>query len=499
MTATRMSAAGIVEGVRQGTLRIGDVVEQHLQRVAERNPGLNALVTVAEDEARETARLADERLSRGGDVRPLEGVPFVVKDTISTSGVRSTFGSRLYKDFVPEEDAVPVARLRAAGAILIGKTNVSEFGHDPYCNTRSEQFGVTRNPWNLNRTAGGSSGGVAAAVAVGMAPIGLATDWGGSIRGPAAFCGVLGLRPSPGRVPIYPHETLAGFAWDQPVEAVQGPIACNVDDLRTAYAVISGPDRRAPQSLAVFAEPMPDSGRDRPRIAYAGDFQGGFPLEPGIAAVCDAFLQGATGFDIHRASPAAAPALIADSLGGIRPLGVALRYAERYRRDPQSFGPFLRAEIARSLGADLASVARGERARTDLWHVMREFMEDFDVIATPTWGFAPFDITRPPGLTANGIQIGSGDFWRYTQVTQLFSLLGYPAISVPIGIDEEGLPVGMQFAAFPGHEAVLFEIALRIEQAQGVFALPPKPDRLPEPEPTDPMFDKPYASVSEKE
>ncbi|MFT4261755.1 MAG: amidase [Nocardioides sp.] len=492
MDTTTWSVARIAAAVAAGETTVAGVVDAHLDRVEAWNPLLNAVVTVPGELALEAARAADRRLRSGQPPRPLEGVPFVVKDTIATAGVRTTYGSRLYRDFVPAESAVAVTRLQEAGAILLAKANVSEFGHDPYCNTYSEQFGMTRNPWDPGRTAGGSSGGVAAAVAVGMAPLGLATDWGGSIRGPAAFCGIYGLRPTPGRVPVYPHETLSGFAWDQPVEDVQGPIARHPGDLRAALRVIAGPDPRAPQSLASYSPEASTSSRVR--VAYAGDFDGRLPVEPSVASACRGLVDtlAAIGVDVADAAPASVPRLVSETLDGVRPVGLVMRYGERFQQDPDSLGQFLREQVARAMSSDLAALAAGERARTRLWHAMREFMADYDVLATPTWGFAPFSLSSAAARTQNGIALGAPEFWQYTLSTQLFSVLGYPAISVPAGLTPEGLPVGVQLAAVPGREGLLIDLAEALESVCGPAPAPPARPVGEVPPVVDPAFALPY-------
>jgi amidase len=269
---TELEATGIVAGLARREFSAREVTEAFLGRVSTFN-AVNAIVTLnrrALDEAAES----DRRLRAGSAVRPLEGVPFVVKDVVPTQGLRTTYGSLLFERHTPSEDAVTVERLRAAGAILLGKTNTPEFATD--LSTTNKIFGLTRNPVNLNVSAGGSSGGTAAAVAADMAPIGIGTDHGGSIRIPAAWCGITGLRPSPGRVPKYPDE----YGWDTLVAHVQGPMARTVADVGLMLAVLASQDDRDPSSLPdpsydyTTAARLPAimSGR---RVAYCADLGGG--------------------------------------------------------------------------------------------------------------------------------------------------------------------------------------------------------------------------------
>jgi amidase len=235
------SATEVARDFFAGRLTAVEVMRACLERIAKVNPIVNAICTLNPDALAEAE--ASDRRRRAGEARgPLDGIPFVAKDNLDTRGLRTTFGSQLMADNVPAEDAICVERLRRAGAVLLGKTNTPEFAHD--IRTDNLLFGPTRNPADPRRTAGGSSGGTAAAVASGMAPIGLGTDLGGSIRIPAAMSGIAGLRPSPGRVPVYPTE----FGWDLLVEHVHGPVARSAEDLGLMLAALAGPDERDPSS-----------------------------------------------------------------------------------------------------------------------------------------------------------------------------------------------------------------------------------------------------------
>ena len=253
-----------------------EVMKAHLARIHEVNPRLNAIVTLLPEEALlAEAEKADRAVAAGDPLGPLHGLPVAHKDLTLTRGIRTTFGSPIFADFVPEEDALIVERLRAAGAITIGKTNTPEFGAGSQ--TFNPVFGPTRNPWDETKTCGGSSGGAAVALATGMVPIADGSDYGGSLRNPASFCGVVGVRPSPGRVPVWPNET----PW-YPVP-VQGPMARSAADAALMLSAIAGPDPRAPLSLPdpgeVFRRPLDRDFRGV-RVAWSADF-GGVPFDHG--------------------------------------------------------------------------------------------------------------------------------------------------------------------------------------------------------------------------
>jgi amidase len=277
------SAREIVDLVGRREVRVTDIVKAALARIEQTNTSINAICTLNEN-ALQHAAGADRRLQAGGAVRPLEGVPFAVKDILPTKGIRTTYGSEIYRDHIADEDVVCAERMVAAGAILIGKTNTPEFAHD--VNTSNKIFGLTRNPLNLNWTAGGSSGGSGAAIVAGMVPLAVGTDLGGSIRIPASYGGICGIRPSPGRVPVYPTE----FGWDTLVEHVHGPMARTVADTGLMLSVLAGPDDRDPSSLPVQAHDYAAAAqyagdlRGR-RAAYSADLRGLFPVDPVVRAL----------------------------------------------------------------------------------------------------------------------------------------------------------------------------------------------------------------------
>ena len=277
------SAMDLARQIRLKELSAREVLAAHLERIERVNPSVNAIVTLVADRAMDAAREADEAAARGLLLGPLHGLPIAHKDLALTAGIRTTFGSPIYAEFVPEESELFVERIHAAGAIVIGKTNTPEFGAGSQ--TFNPVFGPTRNPYALDRTAGGSSGGAAAALACGMVPLADGSDLGGSLRNPASFCNVVGFRPSPGRVPSWPSLDVAQDL------SVDGPMARTVEDAALLLSVMAGPDPRIPiclpQDGSTFAPPL-DAELGTPLLAWAADLAGTMPVDPRVTAIVDA-------------------------------------------------------------------------------------------------------------------------------------------------------------------------------------------------------------------
>jgi amidase len=389
----------------------------------------------------EDAAACDRRLKAGEPPRPLEGVPFVVKDVVPTAGLRTTFGSTLYEHHVPDHDAVSVERLKAAGAILIGKTNTPEFAHD--VNTTNKIFGTTRNPWNLRATAGGSSGGTGAALAAGMAPLGLGTDLGGSIRIPSAFCGTVGLRPVPGRVPVYPAE----FGWDTLVQHVQGPMARTVEDCALMLAVLAGPDDRDPSSLPAPAPEVSRAARAERslagrRVAYSRDLDGLVPVDPEVARLTGEAARVFESLGCAVEEDCFDLSDLREIIAGTRAFGMVARYADRLDAFREQLTAQLVNQVTDALKLDVRAVTRAERLRTAYWQRVRRFLERYDYILTPTVGVPAFRLDRPLPTEIGGVAVER--FYDVFLTTYAFSVTGLPALSLPCGVTAEGLPVGLQ-------------------------------------------------------
>ena len=327
--------------IGRGEVSATELVTAHLDRITERNPALNAIVTLVPERALAEAAAADKA---GGDLPPLHGLPVVIKDTHQTAGIRTTFGSRVHADWVPDADELIVARIRAAGAIVVGKTNVPEFGAGSH--TFNAVFGTTVNPHDLTRSAGGSSGGAAAAVAAGLAPLADGSDMGGSLRNPAAFCGVVGMRPTPGRVPTVP----AGLPFS--TLTTQGPIAREVADLALLLSVIAGPDERCPISLAdpgaAFAAPAPPAGPVR--VAVAADLGGAISVDAAVAEGLRPAIEAARrlGWRVEEACPDLTGA--EEAFRTLRALQFATGLGEDYDRHPSLFKASLAGNIEQGGG-----------------------------------------------------------------------------------------------------------------------------------------------------
>ena len=436
-----------------------DIVEAFLERIARINPRINAYCTVTADQARAAAREAEAAAGRGERLGPLHGVPFSLKDLTPTKGIRTTMGSKIFEHAVPQEDAVLAARLRDAGGILLGKTNTPEFGCKPFTDNRV--FGATANPWSSDRSAGGSSGGAAAAVAAGLGPLAEGSDLAGSIRHPAAWCGVVGFKPSHGRIPRYPTQT----AWN--AMSSHGPIARTVGDAALMFAVMAGPDPRDPLALpetgeiwARLADPPDVRGL---RVAWTPDLGGASAVDATIASICRAATRvfADLGCTLEDASP---------EIGSIRDpflaLNAALRqatagkYLDQWR---EQMDPILvrRLELGKTLTA--VDIGRAEVERSAYHQRLRRFFERFDLLVLPATAIAASPLTAllPHEIAGRPIR----DHLDMMLLTYAFNLSGYPAISIPCGWTPDGLPVGLQIVGGWRQDALVLRAAASVERA----------------------------------
>ena len=488
----RWSAGEIVSRISARQVSACEIAEVSLNQIEKLNPTINAICTVTPELAMAQARAVDARLSAGYPARPLEGVPYTVKDNIPVKGVRCTYGSELFKDLIPDEDAISVERLKDSGAVLVGKSNTPEMADDPFCNTANALFGQTRNPWDVNRTPGASSGGGSAATASGMAALALGTDWGGSIRGPAAFCGIVGMRPSSGLLPVFPDDTRSGFAWDFAVEHGHAPMARSVSDVARALDVLVGPDVRALGALP-FApgsnylrsvEEVRDlRGR---RVAMTVDFDGIAPVDSQAAGAVHqaAALLSSLGCEVVQATPDFRT--LNEIIAGTRALGIALRYSEHVKTHRDKLSPRLLTQIEAALQVDLSTVARAEHLRTALTYHVDEFMRDFDYLLSPTWGVLPFRIDQPFEYRIENRDVPN--FFDTILFTYSMSVLGMPSISVPVGLSRERLPLAIQIAGRRFADGAVLEAAAAYELARGSLPWPPEPDEAQVVHPMDPMY-----------
>ncbi len=452
------SARDMTAAVAAGDVSARELLELHLDRIEETNPAVNAIVNLDPERAREQAAAADEALASGRTPGPLHGLPFAFKDTHEVAGWPTTFGSPLRADHVSRRDDLIVERIRAAGVVVLGKTNVPEWAAGSH--TFNKLFGTTRNPYALDRSAGGSSGGAAAALASGMVPLADGSDMGGSLRNPASFCNVVGLRPSVGRVPTWPTTN----AWE--LTSVGGPMARSVEDLALLLSAVAGPSTRAPMSLetpgSVFAPPL-DGRLEGVRVALSVDLGGSFGVDHAVAAVVrdQAELLLACGADVHEAHPDMTGA--EEIFRTLRAWHFQNRFGAMLRSRPEAFKPSLADNIR--AGADLsgADVARAYELRTRLAERIRVFFESYDVLLMPVSQVPPFSAEEEYPSSINGEP--QATYLDWMRSAYFVTVTGCPAISVPAGFTPEGWPVGVQLVAAPNQERRLLEIAHGFEQA----------------------------------
>ncbi|WP_051790907.1 amidase [Amycolatopsis jejuensis] len=419
-----------------------ELVTAALHRIEAVDPVIHAFTEVDADAALAEARRQEGLLAAGTGPGPMAGVPIAVKDLLFTRGLRTTGGSKPYRDFLPGEDDVVVERVRAAGAIVVGKTNVSEFGFTALSDNPLHP--TTRNPWNPDLTPGGSSAGSAAAVAAGASPFALGSDGGGSVRAPAAHCGIVGFKPSMGRVPLYPgcrDERYPGFSGWESIEHI-GPLARSVEDAAFLMSVIAGPDPRDRHSIPcddVRWTSAPEYRTTGPRIAYCPDF-GYVAVDPEVRAIAGKAartLADALGATFEETSPGWADPFEAfwgtvaldTDLTGLRGL------------DASALGPDVHDVIGRSWTAEqLTDAIVGRKAFAN---AMARFMRDWEFLVTPTLTVPPFPLDVRGPEVVDGVAVSQ---FAWTSFTLPFNLTGQPAISVPAGRTSDGRPVGLQIA-----------------------------------------------------
>ncbi|MFI6987155.1 amidase [Nonomuraea wenchangensis] len=442
-----LSATELAGLIRTRQVSAVEAVRACLDRIDQVNPHVNAIVTLAAEQALDAAKAADAREPDG----PLHGVPVAHKDLVDTAGIRTTYGSPVYADHVPDRDELIVERLRAAGAISIGKTNTPEFGTGSH--TVNEVFGATRNPYDLSRSAGGSSGGAAVALATGMVPLADGSDMGGSLRNPASFCNVVGLRPTPGRVPVVSDVN----AWY--TLSVLGPMARTVEDVTLMLGAVAGFDRRSPYAIKEFFAPEPEEGVRGMRVAWSPDL-GGLPVDPRTAAVTATAPAVFERLGAHVEQVELDLSDAEDAFRTYRAWNYALSFGDLDRLGPNTAW---NVEQGRKVtGADLA---RAERARSRLYQRMAAFFDVYDVLIAPVSQVPPFPVEHPYVSEINGQELP--DYLAWMRSAYWISVLHAPAASVPAGFTPEGLPVGVQIVGAPFADARVLRVARAFEQATG--------------------------------
>jgi amidase len=456
-----LTATELARRIRVKDLSAREVMAAHLAQIERVNPKVNAIVTLLPEQAMEQAKKADEALARGEEVGPLHGLPIAHKDLVPTKGIRTTYGSRIYQDNVPEQDGLIVERLKQAGAITIGKTNTPEFGAGSQ--TFNEVFGATLNPYDTAKTCGGSSGGAAVALACGMLPIADGSDTGGSLRNPANFCNVVGFRTAPGRVPVWP--SLLGW-W--PI-SVQGPMARTVQDTALMLSAIAGPDPRSPIAIAepghLFRRPL-ERDFSGVRIAWSPDF-GGLPIDPRITAVLQAQRPTfeALGCVVDEALP---DFTAADEIFKVwRAWRFEVAYGELLKTHRHLIKDTVIWNTEAGMQLTGPQLGRVERKRTELYHRLRQFMATYEYMILPVSQVPPFDVTQPYVTEINGVKMETYIDWMKS--CYYITVTGHPAISVPAGFTPEGLPVGVQIVGRHQDDFGVLQLAYAFEQATGVW------------------------------
>jgi amidase len=455
-TATELAAA-----LRRREISAREVVTSHLEQIERVNPSVNAIVTLVADRALQQAAEADERAASGVELGPLHGLPVAHKDLHDTAGIRTTYGSPVFAERVPDRDHLVVERLKRAGAITIGKTNVPELGMGSH--TVNPVFGATRNPYDLSRSAGGSSGGAGAALACGMQPIADGSDTGGSLRNPASFNNVVGLRPSPGRVPSWPDKA----PWGQ--LSVKGPMARTVRDVALTLSVLAGPDPRSPLALETPGSAF-DTGLDSDvrglRVAWSPDLGGTVPVDAEVRDVVRGAVEvfAALGCEVEEACPDLSGADEAFLVQ--RAWQMELAYGPLLDEHRQSMSPDVVWNIEEGRKLTGPDLGRAQLLQAALFHRVREFFETYDLLLLPVRQAAPFDVGLPHPASVDGTAMRTYVDWMRS--AYLITMTGCPALSVPAGFTPQGLPVGVQVVGPHRQDGAVLRAGYAFEQATRV-------------------------------
>jgi amidase len=453
--------------IRRGELSSREIMQAHLRQISRLNPRLNAIVTLlSEDDLLLQAQEADEAVVRGEALGPLHGIPVGVKDSHQTKGIRTTFGSPLFRDFVPDFDCLIVEREKRAGAIVIGKTNLPEFGLGSH--TFNAVFGATRNPYDSTKTCGGSSGGGAVALACGMVPLADGSDMGGSLRNPPNFCNVVGMRTSPGRVPNAPSQ-LGWFT-----QGVAGPMGRTVADCAFFLSAVAGFDRRSPISIENngerFAQPLGQRDFKGVRVAFMKDL--GLPWDPEVknAIARQRRVFESLGCIVEDAEPDLRDAN--ECFLAWRHWMMELQFGEMFERSPDKLNEYIHWHVSEGRKLTGSYLARVEAKRTALYQHMRRFMEEYEFFILPVNQVLPFDVDDPYPKEIDGTKMENYLSWMKS--AYYISAVGSPAISVPCAFSESDLPIGIQIVGRHSDDWGVLQMAYGFEQATNVGSRRPR-------------------------
>jgi amidase len=454
LPATRLAAL-----VQARELSARELLAAHLAQVERVNPRVNAIVTLTAERAAAEALACDEAQARGAPLGPLHGLPMAHKDLLPTRGIRSTRGSPIFANEIPQVDALVVERMRAAGGVTMGKTNTPEFGAGSH--TFNTVFGTTLNPWDTRKTCGGSSGGAAVALATGMVAIADGSDLGGSLRNPGNFNSIVGFRPTLGRVPNWPE--VRGWSG----LSTNGPMARNVDDVALLLSVLAGPDPRAPSARnepGSLFHPLPERDFAGTRVAWSPDL-GGLPVDPAVRKV------------LARALPFVAQlgARVDDATPDFEGADEAFKALRAYAMT--DLAPLLRTQrdrikqtvtwnVEQGLALTAEDIGRAEAKRTELYHRMRVFLQEHDFLLCPVNQVPPFDIDTEYPTEIDGTPMATYIDWMKS--CWYITITGHPAISLPAGFTDDGLPVGLQIVGRYGDDLGVLQFARALERLLGV-------------------------------
>jgi len=447
-----MSACEMAEKIRTQEITSLEITEAIIERIEKINPIINAYCTTTFDIAREMAESADRRIKDGRELGKINGVPVSIKDLMYTEGIRTTFGSKLFENFVPEVDAVDVARLKEAGGVILGKTNSPEFGYAGV--THNKVFGVSKNPWHLERTPGGSSGGAGASVTCGMGPLALGSDGGGSIRHPSCFCGIYGIKPNFGRIPIYPSNGILGYSLSH-----HGPMTNYVEDAALMLDIMKGHHEGDQDSLpndGISYHENINNKPDKLKIAFSMDLGYAKAIDPDVEKAVrssvhkfEQFGWGVETLNVRLRPPVIAFNTTYTAVYGYE-LGPKLK-KWRDQMDPNLI-KLIEAGVTYPVTGYMKAVAQRKAFHEKVYKLMR----DYDILVTPTTAIPAFELGMmfPPKINGKGV---SPTGWQ--PFTFPFNLTGQPAATIPCGWSKDGLPIGMQIVGHQYDELTVLQVS----------------------------------------
>ncbi len=456
MTHSHRAASDLLAELKDGTLTAAELMESTLARIAEANPKVNAIVALRErSELMAEAEAKDAEGAQG----PLHGLPIAVKDLAMVEGITSTSGSPLFRDHVPDSDELIAARMRDAGAILIGKTNVPEFGLGSH--TFNPVYGITRNPYDAAYTCGGSSGGAAVSLATGMTALADGSDMMGSLRNPAAWNNVYGLRPSWGLVPSESE----GETFLHQMSTL-GPMARSPQDIALLLDVIAGPDPAQPHGVVQDpAAPIVAADLTGKRIGWLGDWGGAFPMDEGILSLCETAVDvlGDLGAEVVPVAPPFSADAMWDSWITLRSWQVGMGLAPLLAEGRAELKETAIWEVERGLAMSAADVHRASEIRSDWFRSAAQLFESYDALVLPCTQVWPFDVDTEYPTEIAGVAMDT--YHRWMQAMIPVSLIGLPALAMPAGFGVNGLPCGIQMFGRRGSDAALLAMGAAYDNA----------------------------------